>query len=131
MTVITAAITDRQPTSQSTKCVWETLTETNNFGSTFDVRDLTDISVTVLGNFGSGGSLTVYGSNVDADVGTSPATGTTGWVPIVFAKNGNAATFTTAKGGGQLLDNYDYITVYVSAGTGVDLDVHLKASRKR
>lgn len=128
MAVITATITDRQPVSLSTKVVWETLTETNDFGSTFEVKDLTDMCVHVIGNFGAGGSLTVYGSNVPADVGVTPASGT--WTPVALAKNGNNATF-TAAGGGQLLDNYDYITVRVTAGTGVDLDVHLKATRKK
>ena len=123
MAAITPVVTSDHVGANSTYALWETITETNDFGNSVEIKNLRDMCVHVIGNFGSGGSLTVYGSNVPADVNVTPASGT--WVPVAFSKNGNPATF-TATSGGQLLDNYRYITVRLTAGTGVDLDVYLK-----
>lgn len=129
MAIVNGTFTDDFVRSKSARAFWETLTETNNFSNTFTVSSLRDMTVHVYGNFGTNGSLTVFGSNDPADIDTTPVSSTK-WVPVALAKNGNAATF-TAFGGGQLLDNYDYICVGVTAGTGVDLDVRLKATHER
>jgi len=130
MAIITGTFTDDFVKSKSSRAFWEALTETNDYSNTFHLRSMRDVSVHVFGNFGTSGSLTVYGSNNPNDVDTDPTDSANTWVPFVMSKNGNAATF-TAEGGAQLLDNYDYLCVGVTAGTGVDLDVRVKATHER
>ena len=95
--------------------LWETLTTTNLDGQWLETIMLSDMTVQVLGTFGTG-TITMQGSN---DGGTTAVTLTDpAAVDITF----------TAAGGSQILENYAFVRPLLSGGNGTtDLDVYLAA----
>lgn len=99
-----------------------------DFSQTLVVGHLTDNTVQVTGTFGTGGSVTLYGSNNEDDIGTAPGTGT--WVALED-NLGNAVT-KTAAGGDVIVQSYALIAARVTAGDGTTaLTVRLKLTEKR
>jgi hypothetical protein len=95
---------------------WETLTNTNVDGQPYVFSGrYPDKSVQVFGTFGTGGTVKLQGTN---EV-TSP----TNWYPLLDPQ-GNEISITAAKIE-QVLENTYQVRPYVTAGTGVDLDVYL------
>lgn len=93
---------------------WLALTTTNQDGQPFDAPDFQDRTVQITGTFGTGGSVTIQGSNDD---GTTWATLTD---PL-----GNNLTF-TAAGMKQITELPQYIRPFVTAGDGTtSLNVYL------
>ncbi len=104
--------------------LWENMTATKDRGSGFGWPLGADASVHVFGNFGSGGSIQIEGSNTE-DV---PADGSSDWCVLDDAY-GNAMTFTSE----ELLaigPVCRWIRPIKNAGTGFDLDVVLLARRR-
>lgn len=85
---------------------WTPLTTTNADGEKVGMADYQDRTIQVLGTFGTGGSVTIQGSNDD---GTTWATLTD---PL-----GNNLTF-TAAGMKQITELPQYIRPNVTAGDG-------------
>lgn len=119
MATITAVPTAIEGHGQDTiQVLWETLTETNADGSLLKTPGRSDKSVHVVGNFGIGGTCVIQGSNDG-----------TNWVTLTDPQ-GNALSF-TSTGLEMIAENPLYIRPFISAGTGVDLDVYLVAKRVR
>lgn len=93
---------------------WTPLTTTNTDGQAFNSADFQDRTVQITGTFGTGGSVTMQGSNDD---GVTWATLTD---PL-----GNNLTF-TAAGMKQITELPQYIRPLVTAGDGTtSLNVYL------
>lgn len=103
--------------------IWEGLT-TNDYGVAWKRSDYADKTFQVLGNFGSGATVTLYGSNVQNPVLTSDAD----W--FVLTDTTETALAITSAGGGQILQNPLWIRPKVTGGTSPDLDVLIEAVRK-
>lgn len=105
-------------------CLWETLTETNDRGSAFEWPLGADVSLHVLGDFGSGGTVILQGSNEDSQ----PADAATTWAALNDIY-GNALSFGAVglEGVGPVCR---WLRPLVTAGTGVDVDVYLLARRR-
>lgn len=99
------------------------------YGRPIEISSFPDKTVHIYGTFGSGGSVTIYGSNNPVDAvgeGVDPASGT--WVALVDPQ-GNAIT-KTAAAIEQVLENPKYITAKVTAGDGTtSLTISINASR--
>jgi hypothetical protein len=96
------------------KVKWETVTATDNVGAAVEMGAFRDRSVQVIGDFGTGGTLVIEGSN---DGGTTYAT--------LTDPQGNALSF-TAAGLEAITEMVGHIRPRLSAGSGtVDLDVYM------
>jgi len=99
------------------KITWEAITTTNDVGNWIKIPDYPDKTVQIVGNFGTGGTLDIEGSND----GTNAA--------ILTDTRGNSITKTAAYLG-SMAENPLYIRPMLSAGTGaVDLDIIVIARR--
>jgi len=99
------------------KITWEAITTTNDVGNWIKIPDYPDKTVQIVGNFGTGGTLDIEGSND----GTNAA--------ILTDTRGNSITKTAAYLG-SMAENPLYIRPKLSAGTGaVDLDIIVIARR--
>ena len=85
-------------------------------GAPIEVSNLADKSVHIFGTFGSGGSVTIYGSNDPADLAKVPGAGGANWV-VLTDPQGNALT-KTALSIEQILENTLYMACKVTAGDG-------------
>lgn len=100
-----------------TPLAYDAGTSTGDVGSALNMADFPDRSVQVLGPFGSGGSVTIQGSNDD---GTTWAT--------LRDPQGNNLTFTSA-GLKAILELPQYIRPAVTAGdaaTAIEVFVHMR-----
>ena len=96
------------------KVKWETITTTDDVGEAVEMGAFRDRSVQVFGNFGTGGTVLIEGSN---DGGTTYST--------LTDPQGNALSF-TAAGLEAITEMVGHIRPRLSAGSGaVDLDVHM------
>lgn len=85
-------------------------------GAPIEVSNLPDKCVHVYGTFGSGGSVTLYGSNNPADLVLEPGAGGATWVALTDPQ-GNAIT-KTALSIEQILENPLFMACKVTAGDG-------------
>lgn len=96
------------------------------YGRPLEISSFPDKCAHIFGTFGSGGSVTIYGSNNDADFDVDPAGGT--WAVLVDPQ-GNAIT-KTSNAIEQILENPKYITAKVTAGDGTtSLTISINAAR--
>lgn len=96
---------------------WETITTTNDVGNWVQIPDYPDKTVQFAGNFGTGGTIDIEGSND----GTNAA--------VLTDTRGNSISKTAAYIG-MIAENTRYIRPKLSAGTGsVDLDIIVIARR--
>lgn len=86
----------------------------NDYGAGIEVGNLADKSAHFFGTFGTGGSVTLYGSNDPADLAKEPGTGGANWVALTDPQ-GNAIT-KTALSIEQVLENPLYLACKVTAG---------------
>jgi hypothetical protein len=91
---------------------WENFTAADDVGEHLITAHYSDKTVTVFGNFGSGGSMKMEGSNDGVN-----------WFDMTDPQ-GNALTFTAAKME-MLQENPLYVRPKMTAGTSVDIDVIL------
>lgn len=101
------------PDSRITRVKWEGFAASGDVGTAVELTGHPDRSVQVLGNFGTGGAITVQGSN---DGGTTWAT--------LTDPQGNALTF-TAAGLEAITELVGQIRPTASAGSGADIDVYM------
>jgi hypothetical protein len=101
---------------------WEGLT-TDDYGQPWELPSHGDKTLSILGNFGSGATVTMQGSNVWVPVLTSDDD----WHTLTDTTETDIAP--TAKLGGQILQNYRWIRPKVTAGTAPDLDVLITSAR--
>jgi hypothetical protein len=104
------------PAPGTHKKSWEGFTANGDVGTPLDATRLQDKTVTVTGTFGTGGALTIKGSNdgVNYTVLTDP--------------QGNALTF-TAAGVEAIMENPLFIRPEMTAGTGtIDIDCIIASS---
>ena len=92
------------------------------------IPDFSDKTAHVFGTFGSGGSITVYGSNNEADLLVEPTNGASTWVALKDNLDNNITK--TAIGGDIIIENYLFMSAEVTAGDG-DTDLTLIISAKR
>jgi hypothetical protein len=92
---------------------WEGFAASADVGTEVDLSNYGDRSVQVLGNFGTGGEITIEGSN---DGGTTWAT--------LTDPQGNALVFTAAKIE-AITELVHKIRPRQSAGSGADIDVYM------
>lgn len=83
-------------------------------GAPLSLPSLADKSVHIHGTFGTGGSVTLYGSNNPADFTVAAGSGT--WIALTDPQ-GNAIT-KTAAAIEQILENVCFIAPKVTAGDG-------------
>lgn len=101
---------------------WEGLT-TGDYGRPWELPNHADKTFQVLGNFGSGATVTLQGSNVWNPVLTTDDD----WESLTDTTE--TALALTSKGGGQILQNYRWIRPKVASGTTPDLDVLICGTR--
>jgi len=98
----------------------------DEFTPTLVAGHLSDKTIHVYGTWGTGGSITFYGSNALASVGTDPETASNLWIPLKDNQDNDITK--TANGGDVVIENYWYICAKVTAGDGAtDLDVRICA----
>lgn len=99
--------------------VWEGLLDDDtDSGSAVLVAPYTNITVQAVGDFGTGGAITMQGT-VD---------GTT-WVALLDADDGEVALLDTSTRILKIMQNPLKIRPLITAGSGtVDLDIHMIAS---
>jgi hypothetical protein len=67
MATISASVARLETWGDNTRIVtWAALTTTNNYGSPFEMPGWSDRSIQLIGTLGTGGAVTLYGSNVAA-----------------------------------------------------------------
>lgn len=103
---------------------WEGLT-TNDTGEPWRRSDFSDKCVQIFGDFGSGATVTMQGSN-DPRVVTSP--GSAVWFSLTDPQ-ANAIAKTSAAGE-QILENPVWIRPSVTGGTSPDLDIIICATKR-
>lgn len=101
---------------------WEGLT-TNDYGQPWELPSNSDKTFQILGNFGSGATVVLQGSNVWDPVLTTDAD----WETLTDTTE--TAISTTSKLGGQILQNYRWVRPKVTLGTSPDIDVLICAAR--
>lgn len=101
------------PDSRSMRVKWEGFAASGDVGTSVELAGYPDRSVQVLGNFGTGGEITIQGSN---DGGTTWAT--------LTDPQGNALTF-TAAGLEAITELVGQIRPTASEGSGADIDVYM------
>lgn len=101
------------PDSRVIRVKWEGFAASGDVGTAVELSAYPDRSVQVLGDFGTGGAITIEGSN---DGGTTWAT--------LTDPQGNALTF-TAAGLEAITELVGQIRPSASAGSGADLDVYM------
>lgn len=84
------------------------------YGLPIEISDFDDKTAHIYNTFGSGGSVTLYGSNNPDDFDVDPASGE--WVAVVDPQ-GNAIT-KTSKATEVILENPRYLCPAVTAGDG-------------
>lgn len=92
---------------------WEAITDTDDVGAAVALGNFRDRSVQVFGDFGTGGTVVIEGSN---DGGTTYST--------LTDPQGNALSF-TAAGLEAITEVVGHIRPRKTAGTTVDVDVHM------
>lgn len=118
MATITPTVTKLGGDDATVKVKYEALTQTNADGSPIAWVQWADRSVQVLGTFGTGGTLTIEGSN---DGGTTWAT--------LSDPQGNALAIQTAKLE-AITEICELVRPRVTAGDGgTDLDVYFVLRR--
>lgn len=101
---------------------WEGLT-TNDYGQPYENPSYSDKTFSILGNFGSGATVTLQGSNVWSPVLTDD----NDWHTLTDTTETDIAV--TSKTGGQILQNYRWIRPKVTGGTTPDLDVLITTAK--
>jgi len=100
--------------------LWETITTTNNVGSGIELSSHADRSFHAVGNFGTGGTIDIEGSNDG-----------TNWA-LLKDPFGTDLQLTSAAPLASLTEATRYVRPSLSAGTGgVDLDVYMYARQTR
>jgi len=109
------------------QCLGLTFTTTDTM-QPLELANFTEKCLQVYGTFGTGGSITFYGSNDAADLVLQPDNAASGWCPLTDPQ-GNAIT-KTAKAIEEILENPRYITAKVTAGDGTtNLKVFITCKR--
>lgn len=108
---------------------WTPLTEADS-GSSIELPQLPDKTVQAYGTFGSGGAVTIYGSNNPADKAIEPSNASSSWTPLTDVDGLGNIVLNSTKGA-QILENYRYIACEVTAGTGVSVTVQIVCERKQ
>lgn len=112
------------------KTEWKGLLN-GDFGETVDLSDFQDKTFHIFGTTGTGGSITLFGSNSDADVDLIPSDGASTWITLQDASAADI-TVTTASAGGTILQNYKHTSMEVTAGDGdTDFTVILESARTK
>lgn len=111
----TSAPTNLKDMRQERVFSWAGLTN-GSTGKPYELPVYSDKTVHIHGTFGSGGSVTLYGSNNPADLLLEPAAVGATWVALTDSQ-GNAIT-KTALSIEQILENPWYICPKVTAGDG-------------
>lgn len=94
-----------------------------------DISDYPDKTFNIIGTAGAGGSITLYGSNFNADTATAPGDAGSGWIALQD-NLGNAATKTSFAAGDVIVENYRLLSAKVTAGDGTtDLDLCIHAAK--
>lgn len=101
---------------------WEGLT-TNDYGQPWELPNYADKTFSILGDFGSGATVTLQGSNVWSPVLTTD----NDWHTLTDTTETDIAA--TSKLGGQILQNYRWVRVKVTGGTSPDIDVYISSAR--
>lgn len=102
---------------------WEGLT-TNDTGQPWRRADHSDKCVQIFGDFGSGATVTIQGSN-DPRVETDP--GNAVWFSVTDPQANAIAK--TAAAGEQILENPLWYRPSVTGGTNPDLDIVIVATK--
>jgi hypothetical protein len=107
---------------------WETLGN-GEWGSPIKVEEFSDATVHIAGTFGASGSITIYGSNIAADLSVEPAESGATWVAV--KDTDNAAVTETALALETIINAPMYLAPKVTAGDETtDLDVYIKLTRR-
>lgn len=101
---------------------WEGLT-TGDYGQPWENPNYSDKTFSILGNFGSGATVTLQGSNVWNPVLTDD----NDWHTLTDTTETDIAV--TSKTGGQILQNYRWLRPKVASGTSPDIDVLITSAR--
>ena len=101
---------------------WLNLT-TNDYGQPWQRADYSDKSFHVLGDFGSGATVSLWGSNVP----NPSLANDDDWFALTDTTE-TALSFTSATGG-QILQNPRWISPKVVSGTNTACDIHIEATR--
>src|SRR5574343_264614 len=101
---------------------WEGLT-TGDYGQPWELPNHADKTLSILGNFGSGATVTMQGSNVWVPDLTSD----TDWHTLTDTTETDIAA--TSKLGAQILQNYRWIRPKVTSGTSPSLNVLICSAR--
>ncbi|MEN6386437.1 MAG: hypothetical protein ABFD79_14760 [Phycisphaerales bacterium] len=121
-----------QPTDKATHAgvtvTWTGITQADS-GAAYDFSRFTDLSVQIRGTFGSGGTMVVYGTNIDADAAKEPSDATASYRPLQNVDGLSDISATSALIA-QILEATKYVAPEVTAGTGVSLDVIVQAFRR-
>jgi hypothetical protein len=112
--------TDNRGNVQHVK--WTGLT-TNDYGQPWEQPNHSDKTFSIIGDFGSGATVVLQGSNVWNPVLTTDAD----WHTLTDTTETDVSV--TSKTGGQILQNYRWIRPKVTGGTSPDLDVYICAAR--
>jgi len=98
---------------------WEAITDTNLDGSAVDVSAYTDLTVHSDGNYGSGASVALQGSN-----------NATAWFALT-APGGTAIALTADTVGALIVEEPKYIRCLNDAGgdANTDIDVFVRAKK--
>lgn len=126
MTVVTQIDYNVDVQDRTKVLAWEGLT-TNDTGRPLNIGLWADKSVHFLGNFGSGATVVLQGSN---DPRANPAHAdhaSAEWVTLTDPQ-GNALS-KTAAGLEQVMENVWWIRPSVTGGTSPDIDVVIKMKR--
>lgn len=102
---------------------WLALT-TNDYGQAWENPINSDKTVSILGNFGSGATVVLQGSNVWNPVLTDD----NDWHTITDTTETDLSV--TAKTGAQILQNYRWLRPKVTGGTSPSLNVYICSVRK-
>ncbi len=110
---------------------WSGVTEADSIAN-YDFAEFTDKSVQVVGNFGVGGSVTVYVSLNSADLGRDPSAGGSTWSPATNVDGLGDVVIAAAAANDviQILEVSSYIAAEITAGTGVSLDIIIEGHKR-
>lgn len=105
---------------------WEGLLN-GDTGSPLKIEEYSDATIHLIGTFGSGGSLTLYGSCIPDDYSVAAGGGT--WLAVTDPQ-ANAIT-KTAAAIETVLEAPMYLAPKATAGDGTtDLDLYIKITRR-
>ena len=101
---------------------WAGLT-TNDYGQPWENPKYADKTFSIIGDFGSGATVVLQGSNVwQPDLTTD-----TDW--HTFTDTTETDVSVTSKTGGQILQNYRWVRPKVTGGTSPSINVYICSAR--